>query len=72
MRMFCVTGTSLAAMIVRRSGGTIAPDGGPLTAAGWRRWRQGWLALPGQVIPAVAGPDQVVRSGIDGLRYLAA
>jgi hypothetical protein len=59
---------------VRRSGGTIAPDGGPLTTAGWRRirqWRQEWLALPGQVIPAVIGPDQVVRSGTEGLRYLA-
>ncbi len=35
------------ARIVRRSGGTIAPDGGPLTTAGWRRirrWRQEWLA----------------------------
>jgi hypothetical protein len=59
---------------VRRSGGTIAPDGGPLTTAGWlriRRWREGWLALPSQVIPAVIGPDRVVRSGIDGLHYLA-
>ena len=58
------------ARIVRRSGGTIAPDGGPLTTAGWRRirqWRQEWLALPSQVIPAVIGPDQVVRPGIDGL-----
>jgi len=62
------------ARIVRRSGGTIAPDGGPLTAAGRRRirrWRQEWLALPGQVIPAVIGPDQVARPGIEGLRYLA-
>lgn len=59
---------------MRRSGGTIAPDGGPLTTAGWRRirrWRQEWLALPSQVIPAVIGPDQVVRPGIEGLRYLA-
>ena len=57
------------ARIVRRSGGTIAPDGGPLTTAGWRRirqWRQEWLALPSQVIPAVIGPDQIVRSGIEG------
>ncbi|HET9969855.1 MAG TPA: hypothetical protein VFQ68_16595, partial [Streptosporangiaceae bacterium] len=60
--------------IVRRSGGTIAPDGGPLTTAGWlriRRWRKDWRALPSQVIPAVIGPDRVVRSGRDGLRYLA-
>ena len=59
---------------VRRSGGTIAPDGGPLTTGGWRRirtWRKDWLALPSQVIPAVIGPDQILRSGIDGLRYLA-
>ena len=62
------------ARIVRRSGGTIAPDGGPLTSAGWRRirrWRQGWLALPSPVIPAVIGPDQILRSGVAGLRYLA-
>ena len=62
------------ARIVRRSGGTIAPDGGPLTTAGWlriRHWREEWLALPSQVIPAVIGPDQIVRSGIDGLHYLA-
>ncbi|HEU5393005.1 MAG TPA: DsbA family protein [Streptosporangiaceae bacterium] len=62
------------ARIVRREGGTIAPDGGPLTTAGWRRirqWRQEWLALPSQVIPAVIGADQVVRPGIDGLRFLA-
>jgi hypothetical protein len=60
--------------IVRRSGGTIAPDGGPLTTVGWlriRRWREGWLALPSQVIPAVIGPDRIMRSGIEGLRYLA-
>jgi 2-hydroxychromene-2-carboxylate isomerase len=62
------------ARIVRRSGGTIALDGGPLTTAGWRRirqWRQEWLALRSQVIPAVIGPDHVVRPGLDGLGYLA-
>jgi 2-hydroxychromene-2-carboxylate isomerase len=62
------------ARIVRRSGGTIAPDGQPLTTTGGRRtrqWRQEWLALPSQVIPAVIGPDQIVRPGADGLRYLA-
>jgi 2-hydroxychromene-2-carboxylate isomerase len=62
------------ARIMRRSGGTIAQDGGPLTTAGWRRirrWRQEWLALPSQVIPAVIGPDQIVRSGTGGLDYLA-
>ena len=60
--------------IVRRSGGTIAWDGQPLTTVGWRRirqWRREWLALPSQVVPAVTGPDQVVRPGIQGLRDLA-
>jgi hypothetical protein len=60
--------------IVRRSGGTIAWNGQPLTTVGWRRtrqWRQEWLALPSQVIPAVIGLDQVLRPGVDGLRYLA-
>ncbi|HLI35821.1 MAG TPA: DsbA family protein [Streptosporangiaceae bacterium] len=62
------------ARIVRRSGGTIAQDGGPLTTAGWRRiqrWRQEWLALPSQVIPVVIGPDHIARSGAGALRYLA-
>lgn len=62
------------ARIVRRTGGTIAQDGGPLTTTGWqriRRWRQEWRTLPSQVIPAVIGPDQVVWPGIDGLRCLA-
>ena len=61
------------ARIVRRSGGTIAPDGGPLTTTGWRRirrWRDDWLALPSQVIPAVIGPDGILRAGADGLCYL--
>lgn len=60
--------------IVRRSGGTLAPDGGPVTTAAWQRirhWRAEWLALPSQVIPAVVGPGQIVRSGVDALRYLA-
>jgi hypothetical protein len=59
--------------IVRRSGGTV-PNGVPLTTVGWervRQWRQEWLMLPGQVIPAVIGPDQIVRPGIQGLCYLA-
>ncbi len=60
--------------IARRSGGTIALNGVPLTTAGWRRvrrWRQEWLALLSQVIPAVIGADQIVRPGVEGLRYLA-
>jgi hypothetical protein len=62
------------ARITRRSGGTIAPNGVPLTTSGWRRirqWRQEWLALPSQVIPAIIGSDQIVRPGIEGLGYLA-
>ncbi|MGH3213214.1 MAG: DsbA family protein [Trebonia sp.] len=60
--------------IVRRSGGTIALNGVPLTTTGWQRvrqWRREWLALPGQVIPAVIGSDHIVRPGVEGLRYLA-
>lgn len=60
--------------IVRRAGATIAPDGGPLTGAGYRRvqtWRQEWLALPGHVVPAVLGPDGTPHYGPGGLRYLA-
>jgi 2-hydroxychromene-2-carboxylate isomerase len=59
---------------VRRSGGTIAPNGEPLTVSGRRRirrWRQDWLALPSQVIPAVVGPGQILRSGTEALHYLA-
>src|ERR1019366_1972049 len=61
------------ARIMRRSGGTIAPDGGQLTTTGWRRirrWRDDWVALPSPVIPAVVGPDGILRAGADGLRYL--
>lgn len=60
--------------IVRRSGGTIALNGVPLTTTGWRRvrqWRREWLALPSPVIPAVIGPDRLARPGVEGLRYLA-
>ena len=61
--------------IVRRSGGTVTPDGGPLTTTGDRRsrqWRQEWLALPQQVIPAVISLSGTVHFGADGLRCLAA
>lgn len=60
--------------IMRRSGGTIAPDGGPVSTAGFRRirqWRQEWLALPEQVIPAVIIPDGSVLAGASGLAFLA-
>ena len=51
--------------IVRREGGTITPDGGPLTTAAYdraRQWRQQWLALfepalAEPALPAVIGPD---------------
>jgi hypothetical protein len=63
-----------AVRIVRRSGGTVTLDGGPLTSTGYRRCRdwQEWLALPRQVTPAVIGPDGTVHVGADGLRCLAA
>jgi hypothetical protein len=65
--------------IVRREGGTITPDGGPLTTAAYnrvRQWREQWLALfepaPSEpAIPAVIGPDGAVHAGQDGLRCLA-
>jgi hypothetical protein len=61
--------------IVRRSGGTVTLDGGPLTITGYRRcrdWQEQWQALPRQVTPAVIGPDGAVHVGADGLRCLAA
>jgi hypothetical protein len=70
--------------IVRREGGTITPDGGPLTTAAYdqaRQWRQQWLALfepalfepalAEPALPAVIGPDGAVHAGPDGLRCLA-
>jgi hypothetical protein len=62
------------AAIMRRSGGTISMAGDPLTTAGYRRirlWRQGWLTLPSQVIPAVIDPGGRLHPGIAGLEYLA-
>lgn len=59
--------------IVRRAGGTVAPDGGPLSSAGYRRiqqWRREWLGLPEQVTPTVVGPEGPVTAG-GGLAYLA-
>ncbi len=58
--------------ITRRSGGLIAPDGGPLSTQAFRRiaqWRREWLAI-GQVTPLVIGADGIARPGVDGLRYL--
>jgi len=59
---------------VRRPGTTIAPDGCPLTAAGYRLIRQrrpGWLALPRQITPAVIGPGGAFLADADALGYLA-
>jgi hypothetical protein len=50
--------------ILRRSGGTVTPDGGLLTTAAYlraRQWRQQCLALPEPVIPAVIGPDGAIQ-----------
>jgi hypothetical protein len=59
--------------IVRRSGGTVTPDGGPLSDPGyWRcqQWRQQWLLLPQQAVPAVISAGRI-HSGPDALRCLA-
>lgn len=60
--------------MTRVLGGTITPNGIPLTTAGWRRaqrWRSEWLALPEQVVPTVIGHSGVVLPGVSGLEYLA-
>lgn len=62
------------ARVVRRSGGTIAPDGSPMTTAAYRRirqWWREWQSLPEHVVPAVLGPDGGFHPGADGLGYLA-
>jgi hypothetical protein len=60
--------------IVRREGGIITPDGGPLTTDGYwrsRHWRREWMSLPEQTGPVVVSPDGRVHAGADGLRCLA-
>jgi hypothetical protein len=60
--------------IVRRSGGIITPDGGPLTTEGYwrsRHWRQEWAALPEQAGPVVVTPSGRIHAGPDGLHRLA-
>lgn len=62
------------ARVARVLGGTVAPDGGPLTTPAYRRiqrWRQEWVSLPQQVVPTVVDEDGEVHSGIDGLNRLA-
>ena len=58
----------------RRYGGTIAPNGAPLTTSGWRRirtWRSDWLALGQPAVPAAVDIDATAHRGIDALRWLA-
>ncbi len=58
----------------RMLGGTIAPNGAPLTTAGWQRltgWRREWLALARPVVPAVVDAAGVARLGVDALTWLA-
>lgn len=69
-----VSGDPDPARITRRLGGTVTPDGGPLTTVAWRRirdWREQWLATGNAVVPLVIGPDGEVYGGVEGLRYLA-
>jgi hypothetical protein len=59
---------------VRRSGGTIAPDGGPLTALGYRRiraWREQWRALGRPDLPVLIDEHGAVHTGPDAVLWLA-
>ncbi len=58
----------------RLFGGTIAPNGAPLTTTGWRRigaWRRDWLALGPPVVPTAVDIDATAHHGIDALAWLA-
>lgn len=69
-----VCGDPDPARITRRLGGTVTPDGGPLTTTGWKRirdWRHQWLALGDPVVPTVIDQDGAVHAGADALRFLA-
>jgi hypothetical protein len=69
-----VSGDPDGARITRRLGGTIAPDGGPLTTVGYQRvrdWRREWQALPTPMVPVVVTAKGAVHAGVDGLTYLA-
>jgi hypothetical protein len=67
--------------IVRREGGTVTPNGEPLTNSAHyraRQWRQQWQACTNQhwanqrrPSPTVIGPDGAVHAGPDALRCLA-
>jgi 2-hydroxychromene-2-carboxylate isomerase len=54
----------------RRSGATIAIDGGPLTTTGYQRikeWRQEWQSGAGKVVPALAMPEGEMIPGVAAL-----
>jgi DSBA-like thioredoxin domain-containing protein len=58
----------------RRFGGTVAPNGAPLTVTGWQRigaWRSGWLALGRPVVPVAVDIDGTAHLGLDALTWLA-
>ncbi|WP_213454867.1 DsbA family oxidoreductase [Rhizomonospora bruguierae] len=60
--------------ITRMLGGTVAPNGIPLTTTGWRRvrrWRDDWLAVAGNTVPVAVAPDGAAYRGIQALAYLA-
>jgi 2-hydroxychromene-2-carboxylate isomerase len=60
-------------VLPRLSGCTIAPDGGPLTTAGYRRirqWRREWRAGSDGTVPAFTLPDGML-SGAAALAHLA-
>jgi hypothetical protein len=60
--------------MTRVLGGTIAPNGIPVTTSGWRRcqhWRQAWLGLAEHVTPTVIDPIGTVLPSVRGLAYLA-
>ncbi len=58
----------------RRQGGTIAPDGGPLTTIGYRRiraWRDQWRALGLPRLPLLIDADGDIHHGTEAVRLLA-
>ncbi|HEU5428996.1 MAG TPA: hypothetical protein VFU74_19095 [Actinocrinis sp.] len=58
----------------RRQGGTIAPDGGPLTTVGYRRirtWREEWRALGRPRLPVLIDPQGAFYEAEDAVLTLA-
>ncbi|MBS2964179.1 DsbA family protein [Actinocrinis puniceicyclus] len=69
-----MTGDPDQAWATRRLGGTIAPDGGPLTTAGMlrlRAWREEWCALGRPRLPVLIDADGTVHTAAAALRRLA-